>query len=107
MSRVPARLSDVVDRSRRDLAEAVEAQSQTELAIFHHLLAARYLAETERIDIQALVDVGCCAIEEEQRLLASGLERANGSAAAVEIVARYSGLINQLNTTRIARRFSR
>jgi hypothetical protein len=104
MSRLPARLTDDGLPSRQ-LARAVQAQRCTELAVFEHSLEARYVAECERIDAQALSDVVRTALEEEITNLDWGLEQAAGSAAKTELVARKSVLQSKLNDARIARRF--
>ena len=104
MSRLPARSSSD-PRSSRQVAQAVEAQRRTELAVFQHSLDARYLAEIDRIDTQALSDVVKTALEEELSILDWGLEQANGSAAKAELVARMVSLQSRINNSRIARRF--
>jgi hypothetical protein len=101
---LPARSFDS-GRPSRELARAVDAQRHTELAIFQHGLEARYLAETDRIDSQAVSDVIRTALEEELSVLDWGLERANGSAAKAEMVARKVTMQSNINSARIARRF--
>lgn len=95
------------DNSRppRQLARAVAAQRRTELAIFEHNLEARYVAECERIDAQALSDVIHTSLEEEFSILDWGMEQAAGSAAKAELVARKSVMQSKLNNARIVRHF--
>ena len=101
---LPARSFDS-GRPSRELARAVDAQRHTELAIFQHGLEARYLAETDRIDSQAVSDVIRTALEEELSVLDWGLERANGSAAKAEWWRARSRCSRTSNSARIARRF--
>jgi hypothetical protein len=104
MSRLPARLTDDGLPSRQ-LARAVQSQRRTELAVFEYSLEARYVAEVERIDAQALSDVVRCALEEEITNLDWGLEQAAGSPAKSELVARKIAMQSKINSARIARRF--
>jgi hypothetical protein len=104
MSSLPARLTHDGLPSRQ-LARATQAQSRTELAVFEHNLAARYVAECDRIDSQALSDVIRTALEEEIANLDWGLEQAAGSAAKAELVARKVAMQSKINSARIARRF--
>jgi hypothetical protein len=104
MSEFPARRPDP-GRPSRQLARAAEALRRTELAIFQHGLEARYLAEIDRIDSQAVADVVRAALEEELSVLDWGLERADGSAAKAEIVARKVTIQASIDSTRIVRRF--
>jgi hypothetical protein len=91
----------------RMLARATRAQHGTELAVFRHALKARYVAECERIDTQALSDVVKTALEEELGLMDWGLERAGGSVAKAELVSRKLSMLSNINSDRIARRFGR
>jgi hypothetical protein len=93
------------NQSSRQLARAVRAQSRTELAVFEYSLDARYRAECERLDAQALSDVVRTALEEEMANLDFGLELAAGSPAKMELVARKIALQAKINNSRIARRF--
>ncbi|HET7590962.1 MAG TPA: hypothetical protein VFK14_12370 [Solirubrobacterales bacterium] len=105
MSRLPTRIPD---GGRLDqLAQATLAQQQIELAIFNHHLQARYVAECERIDAEALSDVMRTSLEEELSVLTWGMEEAAGSAAKAELVSRKVALLSQINNRRIARRFGR
>lgn len=92
-------------RSTRQLARAIAAQSRTELAIFEHNLEARFVAECERIDAQALSDVVRASLEEEFSILDWGMEEAAGSAAKAELVSRRIAMQSKINSARIARRF--
>jgi hypothetical protein len=78
---------------------------RTELAIFEHGLEARYLAECDRLDAQAIADVTREAIEQEVGVLDDGLELAKGSVAKAELVARLVSLQANIDNRRIARRF--
>lgn len=92
-------------RASRQLAKATRAQEQTELAVFQHHLEARYLAECDRIDAQAIADVTKGALEEELAVLDWGLAQAAGSPAKAELVARLVGQQSRIDSARIARRF--
>lgn len=103
MSNLPARIEGAP--SSRQLTRAVKSQRRTELAIFRYGLDARYVAECERLDAQALSDVVKTALEEEICNLDWGLTKAAGSAAKAELVSQKIALQVEINTTRIARRF--
>jgi hypothetical protein len=104
MSNLPARLPDPEHPSRQ-LARAIRAQEQTELAVFEHNLASRYQAECDRIDSQAIADVTRTALEEEMSVLDWGLEQAAGSVAKAELVSRKVAMQSKIDSDRIARRF--
>jgi hypothetical protein len=89
----------------RQLAWATRAQERTELAIYEHTLEARYLAEIDQIDSQAIADVTRESIGQELSTLSYGLELAQGSAAKAELVSRLVNLQSALDNRRIARRF--
>ena len=103
MSDLPARLETA--RSSWQVSRAVRAQEQTELAVFQHSLDARYLAEVDRIDSQAIADVTKAALEEELSVLGWGLEQAAGRPAAAELVSRMVAQQSKLDLARISRRF--
>lgn len=104
MSQLPARLSASPRHSRR-VERAARAQEKTELAIYEHHLAARYLTEIDRIDSAAIGDVTKSALDEELRTLDYGLELSAGSPAKAELVSRLVGLQSKIDGARIARRF--
>jgi hypothetical protein len=87
--------------------KAARAQGKTELDIFLHGLDSRRRAESEILDGQAVADVMQASLQEEIHLLEWGLQRANGSAAATELVARKVNMLSTINNNRIARRFGR
>ncbi len=105
MTRLPARRDN--RGTDRRLTAAIKASAQTELAIYEHHLAARYKAECQRIDTEALTDVVRCALEEEMRLLDWGLEKANGSPAKAQMVAEKVAMLSKIDSDQIARRFGR
>lgn len=92
-------------RPSRQVARAARTQEGTELAIYEHQLGARYLAECDRIDSEAIADVTKGAIEEELSVLDYGLDQAGGSAAKIELVSRLVGIQSRIDAARIARRF--
>ncbi len=103
---LPARRDD--DRARdRQLSRAAAASDRTELAIYEHHLSARYKAECQRIDTEALTDVVRGALQEEVAVLDWGLELANGSPAKAQMVAEKVAMLSQINSDRIAKRFGR
>jgi molybdopterin-guanine dinucleotide biosynthesis protein A len=104
MSNLPVLHSDN-EFPPRQLVRAVKAQRRTELAVFKHSLRARYEAECARLDTQALSDVVKTALEEEMGLMEWGLERAGGSPAKAELVARKLAMFSNINSQCIARRF--
>lgn len=104
MPNLPARLTDS-SRPSRALTRAVRETEQTELSIYRHHLDARYLAECDRIDSQALGDAVHCALEVEMSVLEAGLARAGNSPAKKELVARLVALQSELDSRRIARHF--
>jgi hypothetical protein len=89
----------------RALTRAARETEQTELSIYQHHLNARYRAECDRIDSQALGDVVRSALEEEMNVLDSCLARAGSSPAKKELVARMVALQSELDIRRIARHF--
>jgi hypothetical protein len=68
-------------------------------------LHARFVAETERIDAEALADVVKTAINEELDTLDYGLGLAASSTAKAELVSRLVSLQSKIDGARIARRF--
>jgi hypothetical protein len=92
-------------QASRQLTQATRAQEQTELEIFRHTLTARFQAECDRADTEALSDVMSAALDEELGLLRYGLDKAAGSAAAAELVSRKVVEFSGLNSRRISRRF--
>lgn len=104
MSQLPDRFSPLSPNSRQ-VTKAAKAQERTELAVFEHHLQARYLAEIERIDTEALSDVVKAALDEELTTLDYGLELAAGSTAKAELVSRLVSLQSKIDGARIARRF--
>jgi hypothetical protein len=89
----------------RQVTKASRAQEQTELAVYEHHLEARYLAEIDLIDSQAIADVAKGALEEELAVLDWGLKQAAGSPAKAELVSRMVSLQSSIDSARIARRF--
>jgi hypothetical protein len=104
MPNLPVRLTDT-GRPSRALTRAVRETKETELAIYRHHLDARYLAECDRIDSQALGDVVRSALDEEMNVLDTCLVRAGDSPAKKELVARLVALQSELDSRRIARRY--
>ena len=104
MSTLPVRFGDDPPTGR-DLARAARDRSRAELAIYRHGLGARYRAEADRLDAQALSDAAQTSLEEELNLLDYGLRRAAGSAAKAELVARKVEMLSSINNRRIGRRF--
>jgi hypothetical protein len=104
MNNLPVRLVDGTAPSRQ-LVRAAKAQERTELAIYEHNLASRYLAECDRVDSQAIADVTKTALDEEMEVLDWGLQRAGGSAAKAQLVAEKVAMQSRIDSARIARRF--
>ncbi|MBS1883592.1 MAG: hypothetical protein JSS97_11630 [Actinobacteria bacterium] len=104
MSQLPIHLTNNGPFSRQ-LARAVEAKQQTELAIFEHYLKTRYLVECTRIDSEALSEIGRTTLKEEIDDFDSGVRQAAGSAAKAELVARKTVMQSKINNALISRRF--
>lgn len=92
-------------RTPRSVVKATRATEKTEMAVYEHHLQARYLAECDRIDSQAIADVTKGALEEELAVLDWGLAEAAGSAAKAELVSRLVGQQSRIDAARIGRRF--
>lgn len=105
MTNLPARIATGPAGHSRQLTRATQAQETTELEIFTHSLHARYLAECERIDAEALADVVRTALDEELSVLDYGLAQAAGSQAKAELVSRLVSMQSKIDSARIARRF--
>lgn len=102
---LPARLSADLPGQSRQIRKAVQAQEQTELAVYEHHLTARYLAEVERIDAEAVADVIKNALDQGLSVLDYGLNQAAGSPAKAELVSRLVSMQSKIDSARIARRF--
>jgi hypothetical protein len=102
---LPARWSPDLPGNSRQIVKAAKAAEHTELAVYEHHLAARYLAEVDRIDGEAIAEVVKAALEEELNLLDWGLAQAAGSPAKAELVSRKTSLLSSANSSRISRRF--
>lgn len=105
MSDLSAQLPSGVPGNPRQIRRAAQAQERTELAVYEHHLHARFVAETERIDAEALADVVKTAINEELDTLDYGLGLAAGSQAKAELVSRMVSLQSKIDGARIARHF--
>ncbi len=105
MSLLPAQLNDDTGLSPRLMAKARRAQENTEIRLFGHTLEAHTIAEIDRLDSQAIADASRAALEAEVDLLEYGLDRAGGSAAKTELVARHVERLAAINDRRITRRF--
>ena len=104
MPRLPARRTVELEvHSPRHLAKAQRSAANTEMAIYRHALAARYRAETDRLDSEALADAARASLEAELDLLEHGMRRAAGSQAKTELVARKVEMLSSINNQRIAR----
>jgi hypothetical protein len=89
----------------RQAAKAQKERGNTELAVYCHGLEARARALMDQQDSQALADATTVALTEEIAFLNHGLALAGPSAAAVQLVARKTELLSNLNSRRIVRRF--
>jgi len=103
MPNLPARLTDA--NPSRALARATRDTEQTELSIYRHHLDARYRAECDRIDSQAIADVARSALDTEMDVLDSCMAKAGDSTAKRELVARMVALQSEIDIRRISRRF--
>jgi hypothetical protein len=89
----------------RETNQALRSQRRAELRLFDHSLGARFNAEADRIDSQAVADALAASLDEEMALLDYGVRRAGNSAAKAELVARKVELLANINNRRINRRF--
>jgi hypothetical protein len=101
----PARLDDLTALSRRQIAQARQAEAANALEVFRYSLGARARGQIDMHDSQALADATRAAVSEEMDLLDYGLSRAGGSAAKVEITARAAQRMATINDRRLMRRF--
>lgn len=90
----------------RQMNRAVRLQRSSQMAVFRHGLRAREKTERARLDLQAAGDVVKSAVEEEIDLLEWAMNRAEGSPARVEVVARRVAQFSEIND-RIIGRFGR
>jgi hypothetical protein len=105
MSYLPIDPADPTLDTPRHRDRAVRLQQKTELSIHQHGMAARFRAEVDRLDSQALSDALRVSLDEEVTLLDYGLSRAGQSAAKVELVTRKVEMLSTINNRRIQRRF--
>jgi hypothetical protein len=75
------------------------------LELHRYGLAARFRAQVDIYDSQALADANRAAVSEEMDLVDYGLSRAGTSAAKVEMTARAAQRMATINDRRIMRRF--
>ena len=105
MSLLPAPIDDETGLTARQMTRARRAQTSVGLRLFDHMLETRLLAESDRIDSEAVADASQAALDAEFDLLDRGLARAGGAAAKVEILAQHVEQVVTINKRRIARRF--
>lgn len=91
---------NVVQRAARDTRKA-------ELEIYRYQLNAAVLREKDIIDTDVLADVFSEATDSELRFLNEFRAKANGSAAALEIVAQKVQMLDDITNRRLVRRFGR
>lgn len=91
----------------RQVVRAARALEQTENAIYSHELEARYLAEVEHIDAEALAEVVKGSLDLEIAFYDEAIAKANGSAAKAQLIADKLSILGKTNSARIARRFGR
>jgi hypothetical protein len=105
LSFLPAGPDDQTGLSRRQVAQARQAEASTALEVFRYGLGARARAQMDICDSQALADANRAAVSEEMDLLDYGLSRAGTLAAKVEMTARAAQRMSLINDRRIMRKF--
>ncbi len=78
--------------------------SKAELEVFAYQLAAAVNREKSITDVQVIRDVLSAATDEQLDFLSEFAVKANGSAAAMEVVARKLALFDSLVNKKISRR---
>ena len=105
MSTLRSYSGDASEVSSRYLDQVSRTQQDVELAIFVRAVLARYRADTDRLDSQALADALQAALEDAVGLLEHGLKLAAGNPYAVDLVTEAVELLSAMNRQRIVRRF--
>ena len=104
-------LPDLPDnyRSRNNtiiVARAARTARRGELEMFEHRVHAAVLRDKDIADSQSLADALSVATDEELNFLREFRAKADGSEAAMELVARKLEIFSTINNRRISRRFS-
>lgn len=102
---LPVPTDDDSGLNRRQVVQARKAEAATALELHRYGLAARFRAQVDIYDSQALADANRAAVSEEMDLVDYGLSRAGTSAAKVEMTARAAQRMATINDRRIMRRF--
>jgi hypothetical protein len=87
-------------------ARAARTARRAELDMFEHRVEAAVRRDFDIADTEALADALGVATDEELAFLREFRAKANGSEAAMELVARKIEIFSTINNRRIARRFS-
>jgi len=98
---LPAPTDDDSGLNRR----ARKAEASTALELHRYRLGARFRAQVDIYESQALADANRAAVCEEMDLVDYGLSRAGTSAAKIEMTARAAQRMATINERRIMRRF--
>jgi hypothetical protein len=104
-SLLPALTDNDGGLSRRQVVRARKAEASTALELHRYGLGARFRAQVDIYDSQALSDANRAAVAEEMDVLEYGLSRAGMSAAKIEMTARAVQRMAIINDRRIMRRF--
>ena len=105
MSFLPVPTDDDSGLNRRQVVQARKAEASTALELHRYGLGARFRAQVDIYDSQALADANRAAVCEEMDLVDYGLSRAGISAAKIEMTARAAQRMATINDRRIMRRF--
>jgi hypothetical protein len=105
MSFLPVPTDDDSGLNRRQVVQARKAEASTALELYRYGLGARFRAQVDIYDSQALADANRAAVSEEMDLVEYGLSRAGTSAAKIEMTARAAQRMATINDRRIMRRF--
>lgn len=102
---LPALLDNESEFTRRQLDQARKAEAANALEVFRYGLGAQARARIDEHDTWAGHDAALAAAKAELQLLRKGVLEAGGSAAGVELVARWVEQLSSSNHRRYGRRF--
>ena len=105
MSFLPVPTDDDSGLNRRQIVQARKAEAATALDLHRYGLGARFRAQVDIYDSQALADANQAAVACEMDVLDYGLSRAGNSVAKVEMTARAAERMARINDRRIMRKF--
>jgi hypothetical protein len=107
--RLPELLSSLLDTSNQSVVNHRNARERTrsEFELYRYQLRSAVEREKDLIDTDTLAEVFAAATDSELAFLREFRGKANGSAAAMEIVAHKLQMLDDITNRRINRRFGR